>query len=86
MGLADGCSGGCVRLYACSLKQLALLEQMIVEGIEANCVVLVEASRVPGEGEEKVMLMRRGRTAEEALSEACKKGALVDRRGGIKTT
>ena len=54
---------------------------MIVEGalcIKASCV-LVEASRVPGEGEEEVLLMR-GRTAEEVLSEGCKKGATVDQR------
>ena len=54
-------SGGCIRMYACILKQHALLEQMIVEGIKASCVVLV-ASRVPGEEEEEVLLMRRGRT------------------------
>ena len=75
-------SGGCIRLYACSLKQHALLGQMI-EGIKANCVVLVGASRVPGEEEEEGLLMRRGRTAEETLSEGCKKGATVDRRSGI---
>ena len=59
---------------------------MIVEGalcIKASCVVLVEASRVPGEGEEDVLLMRRGRTVEEALNEGCKKGATVYLRGGI---
>ena len=59
---------------------------MIVEGalcIKASCVVLVEASRAPGEGEEEVLLMRLGRTAEEALNEGCKKGATVYRRGGI---
>ena len=33
-----------------------------------------------GEGEEEVLLMRRGQTAEEALSEGCKKGATVDLR------
>ena len=44
--------------------------------------VLVEASRVPEEGEEEVLLMRQGWTAEEALREGCKKGATVDRRSG----
>ena len=42
-----------VCLYTCSLK---LLEQMIVEGalcMKVSCVVLVEASRVPGDGEEE---------------------------------
>ena len=29
-------SGGCIRLYACILKQHALLEQMIVECIKAT--------------------------------------------------
>ena len=59
MGLADAraaaASDWCIGLYACSLKQHALLEQMIVEDAlcrKASCVVLVEASRVPGEEEE----------------------------------
>ena len=52
---------------------------------KASCVVLVEASRVQvaGEGEEEGLLMRPGRTAEEALGEGCKKGSAVDRRAGI---
>ena len=62
----------------------ALLELMIVGGIKASCVVLVKASCVPGEGEEEGLLMRRGRTVEEELSEGCKKGATVDRRGCIR--
>ena len=41
--------------------------------IKASCIVLVEASRVPGDGEEEVLLMRRGRTAEEGLIEAAGK-------------
>ena len=57
---------------------------MIVGGIKASCVVLVKASCVPGEGEEEGLLMRRGRTVEEELSEGCKKGATVDRRGCIR--
>ena len=73
-------SGGCIHLFACSLKQHALLELMIVEGIKASCVVLVKASRVPGEAEEEGLLMRQGRTSEEELSEGCKKGATVDLR------
>ena len=47
-------SGACVRLHAC--KQRALLEQTTVEGAlcsEAGCAVVVEAGRVPGEGEEE---------------------------------
>ena len=80
-------SGGCIHLYACrSLKQHALLEQMIVEGAlcsKASCVVMVEASCIFGEQEEEGLLMRRGQTAEEARSEGRKKGATVDRRGGI---
>ena len=52
---------------------------MTVEGAlcsKASCVVLVEASRVAGERDS-------GRTAEEALSASCMKGATVDRRGDI---
>ena len=60
--------------FACiSLKLHALLEQMIVEGTlcsKPSCVVLVEASRVPGEGDEAA-----GRKAEEALSDVCMKCA-----------
>ena len=57
---------GCIRqrLFACSsLKQQALIERKIVEGAlasKASCVVLVEASRVPGAGEEEGLLLRRG--------------------------
>ena len=53
---------------------------MIVEGAlcsKASCVVLVEASRVAGEGDEAA-----GRTAEEALSDVYMKCAAVDRRSG----
>ena len=50
-------SGECIRLYARrSLKQSALLEQMIIKGAlcsKARRVVLVEASRVPGAGDEE---------------------------------
>ena len=53
-------SGGCSSEACSSLKKRALLEQTIVEGIRANCVVLLDASRVPGEGEEEGLLMRRG--------------------------
>ena len=57
-------SGGCIRLYACSsLKQHAVLEQARFEGAlpsKASCIVLVEASHVPGEGEEQGLLMKRG--------------------------
>ena len=35
-------SGGCSSEACSSLKKRALLEQTIVEGIRANCVVLVE--------------------------------------------
>ena len=80
-------SGGRTRLYTCSsLKKRALLEHMIVEGalcIQASCVVLVEASRAPREGEEEILLMRRGRTAEEALSDGCKKVPQSNGRCGI---
>ena len=76
-------SGGCIRLYACSFKQHALLKQMIIECIKASCVVQAKASRVPGEEEEEELLMRRGLTAEETLSEGSKKDATVDRRPGI---
>ena len=53
---------------------------MIVEGAlcsKASCVVLVEASRVPGERNEAA-----GRKAEEALSDVCMQYATVDRRSG----
>ena len=49
-------------MYSCSsLKQNALLEQMIVEGAlcsKVSCIALVEARSVPGKG-------RRGRPADE---------------------
>ena len=58
---------------------------MIVDGTlcrKASCVVLVEASRVAGEGDEAA-----GRKAEERrslppLSDVCMKCATVDRRSG----
>ena len=53
---------------------------MIFEGalrIKTSCLVMVEASCVPGEGKEEGLLMRRGQTAQEAHREGCKKGATV---------
>ena len=73
-------SGGCIRMQ--QLEQPALLEQMIVEGAlcsKASCVVLVEASRAAGERERESDEVA-GRTAEEALSAGCMKGATVDWR------
>ena len=55
--------GAFVCTYAAAsskLKQLVLLEQMIVGGIKASCIVPVEASHVPVEGEEEGLLIRRG--------------------------
>ena len=74
-------SGGCIPLYACSsFKQHALLEQMIIYSAlcsKVRCVVLVEASRVAEEGEEKGLRTRRGcgpeggRGAQCGLQERC---------------
>ena len=58
-----------------------LLEQMTVGGSlcnKASCVVLVEASRVAGEGERCWRGRAAGRTAEEELSASCMTGATVD--------
>ena len=69
-----------------SFKQHALLEKMTVQGAlcsKASCVVLVEASRAAGEGERCWRGEAAGRTAEEALSASCMKGATVDRRCGF---
>ena len=59
------------------LEQHALLEQMTFEGAlcsKASCVVPVKASRIAGERERDEVA---GRTAEEALSAGCMKGATV---------
>ena len=87
----DGPRGGCIRLHGCSsLKQHALLEQMTVEGApcrKASCVVVVEASRVPGEREEEGLLMRRGcgpdAAAPRSPSRSAKALSRADEAGAI---